>query len=306
MNAFEKHGKLQVKGTQLCDANGEAIQLRGPSTLGIIWYPEYINEAAVKTYHEWGANLLRLAMYTAEEDGYLTGGDQEYQKNLIDIGVKSAVKFGMYVIIDWHILSDGNPQTHKEEAKVFFEEMTKKYAGVGNVIYEICNEPNGEDVDWPTVKSYAEEIIPIIRKNAPDAVIIVGTPVWSQEVDKAADDPLTGDNIMYAVHYYAATHKQYLRDKVSFALDKGAAIFVSEYSTCDASGNGAIDHEEAELWKEFVDKNCLSYAQWNLANRNETSSMIKVECNKTSDWTEDDLTETGIWLKRRLEASKEV
>lgn len=298
--AFEEHGTLSVKGTQLCDAAGKPFQLKGPSTLGIVWYPQYINKAAFETIKGWGGNLIRLAMYTMEDDGFLAGGDQEYQKGLIDTGVKAATELGMYVIIDWHILSDGNPQTHKEEAKVFFTEMTEKYAGYGNVLYEICNEPNGEGVDWQTVKAYAEEIIPIIRKNAPDAVIIIGTPNWSQDVDHAADHPIEGKNLMYAVHYYAATHKQYLRDKVSYALDKGLPVFISEYSNCDASGNGDIDEEEAMLWAKFADDKLLSYAQWNLANRNESSSMIKVECEKTAAWEDEDLTETGRWMKKRL------
>lgn len=298
--AFEEHGKLSVKGTQLTDAHGQAVQLKGPSTLGIVWYPEFINKAAFETIRNWGGNLIRLAMYTAEDGGYLTGGDQEYLKGLLDRGVKAAAELGMYVIVDWHILSDGNPQDTKEEAKKFFAEMTAKYADYGNVLYEICNEPNGEGVDWATVKAYAGEVIPVIRRNAPDAVIIIGTPTWSQDVDRAADDPVEGENLMYAVHYYAATHKQYLRDKVSYALDKGLPVFISEYSNCDASGNGDLDDEEAHKWAQFADEHCMSYAQWNLANRDESSSMIKVPCTKTSGWEDEDLTETGRWMKKRL------
>lgn len=298
--AFEEHGRLSVRGTQLVDENGRPFQLKGPSTLGIVWYPEYINKAAFETIRSWGGNLIRLAMYTAEDGGYLTGGDQAYLKGLLDTGVKAAVELGMYVIVDWHILSDGNPQANKEEAKKFFAEMTEKYAQYGNVLYEICNEPNGEGVDWANVKAYAEEIIPVIRANAPDAVIIIGTPTWSQDVDLAAQNPVAGKNLMYAVHYYAATHKQYLRDKVSAALEAGLPVFVSEYSNCDASGNGGIDDAEAHEWAEFTDAHCLSYAQWNLANRDETSSMIKVSCTKTSGWEDEDLTETGRWMKKRL------
>ena len=301
MNAFKEHGKLKVIGTNLCDASGKPFQLKGPSTLGLVWYPEYINKEAFLTIHGWGANLIRLAMYTMEEDGYLSGGDKEFTKGLIDKGVKYATELGMYVIIDWHILSDGNPQTHKEEAKAFFTEMTEKYKDYDNVIYEICNEPNGEDVDWKTVKDYADEIIPLIRKTCKDSVILVGTPCWSQDVDAAADMPIEGqENIMYSVHYYAATHKQALRDKAQYALDKGLAVFIDEYSNCDASGNGIIDEEEATAWAKFVDKNNLSYAQWNISNRDESSAMVKASCTKTSNWTEDDLTKTGKWMVDRL------
>lgn len=299
-NDFNTHGKLSVQGVQLCDKNGEPFQLKGASTLGIVWFPQFVNKDAFATIKSWGGNLIRLAMYTQEEDGYLAGGDQEYQKQLIDTGVKAATELGMYVIIDWHILSDGNPNQSTEEAKTFFTEMTERYAGYDNVLYEICNEPNG-DVSWQDVKKYAEQVIPVIRKKAPDSIIIVGTPTWSQDVDVASKDPLEGENLMYACHYYAATHKQELRDKVKAALNNGAPIFISEYSICDASGNGELNYDEAEKWAQFIDENELSYAQWNLANKEESSSLIKSSCDKASDWTDEDLTETGVWFKKRLE-----
>lgn len=293
------HGALRVEGTQLVDKNGDAVQLKGVSTLGIVWFPQFVNKDAFADIKSWGGNTIRLAMYTEEYDGYLSGGNQEEQLNRLDEGIKAATDLDMYVIVDWHILSDGNPNQHKEEAKTFFDEMSAKYKDYDNVIYEICNEPNG-GTTWEDIRSYAEEVIPVIRNHAKDAVIIVGTPTWSQDVDAVAAHPLEEENLMYAYHYYAATHKQELRDKVKKALDAGTPVFISEYSICDASGNGGIDYDEAEKWAEFTDENQLSYIQWNLANKEETSSLIKSGCDKTSGWTDEDLTETGLWLKQRL------
>ena len=293
------HGALRVEGTQLVDKNGDAVQLKGVSTLGIVWFPQFVNKDAFADIKSWGGNTIRLAMYTEEYDGYLSGGNQEEQLNRLDEGIKAATDLDMYVIVDWHILSDGNPNQHKEEAKTFFDEMSAKYKDYDNVIYEICNEPNG-GTTWEDIRSYAEEVIPVIRNHAKDAVIILGTPTWSQDVDAVAAHPLEEENLMYACHYYAATHKQELRDKVKKALDAGTPVFISEYSICDASGNGGIDYDEAEKWAEFTDENQLSYIQWNLANKEETSSLIKSGCDKTSGWTDEDLTETGLWLKQRL------
>ena len=293
------HGALRVEGTQLVDKNGDAVQLKGVSTLGIVWFPQFVNKDAFADIKSWGGNTIRLAMYTEEYDGYLSGGNQEEQLNRLDEGIKAATDLDMYVIVDWHILSDGNPNQYKEEAKTFFDEMSAKYKDYDNVIYEICNEPNG-GTTWEDIRSYAEEVIPVIRNHAKDAVIIVGTPTWSQDVDAVAAHPLEEENLMYACHYYAATHKQELRDKVKKALDAGTPVFISEYSICDASGNGGIDYDEAEKWAEFTDENQLSYIQWNLANKEETSSLIKSGCDKTSGWTDEDLTETGLWLKQRL------
>lgn len=298
---FDNHGKLTLSGTDIVDKNGEKYQLKGVSTHGIAWFPEYVNQDAFQSLRDdMGANLIRIAMYSGENNGYCTGGDKQTLKELVKNGVEAATNLGMYVIIDWHVLGDLTPQTYKEEAKLFFEEMSALYKDYDNVIYEICNEPNG-GTTWEEVKSYAEEVIPIIRKNAKDALIIVGTPNWSQDVDIAADNPVSGyDNIMYAVHFYAATHTDNIRSKVTTALSKGLPIFVSEFSICDASGNGAIDYDQAAKWFDLIDENNLSYAAWNLSNKEETSSLIKSSCTKTSGWTDDDLSETGIWLKKQM------
>lgn len=302
---FDNHGKLSVSGTDIVDKNGNQYQLKGVSTHGIAWFPDYVNKDAFQTFRDdWDANLIRIAMYTDESNGYCSGGDKTYLKGLVDTGVQAATELGMYVIVDWHILHDTNPQTNKEDAKAFFEEMSEKYKDYDNVLYEICNEPNG-GTGWSDVKSYAEEIIPIIRKNAPDAIIIVGTPTWCQDVDVAAQDPITGyDNIVYAIHFYAATHTDNIRSKARTALDSGLPLIVSEFSICDASGNGAIDYNQAEQWFDLIDEYNLSYAAWNVSNKAETSSLIQSSCTKLSGWTESDLSETGIWIRSRMKGEK--
>lgn len=291
------YGALQVIGTQLCDGNGNAVQLRGISTHGLAWFPDYVNAELFRELHdEWKANVVRLAMYTAEYGGYCSGGDQKKLKQLIADGVQYATDNDMYVIIDWHILSDGDPNTYKEDAKAFFGEMSETYSGYDNVLYEICNEPNG-GTGWSSIKSYAEEIIPVIRANDEDAVILVGTPNWSQYVDQAAADPITAySNIMYTLHFYAATHTDGLRSTMAAAIDAGLPVFVSEYGICDASGNGAIDEKQANAWVELMNRYGVSYVAWNLSNKNETSAVFKNSCNKLSGFTQEDLSSSGRWL----------
>ena len=299
---LEVHGALSVKGTDLVDQNGKQYQLRGVSTHGLAWFPQYVNKDAFKTFRdEWGANLIRLAMYTGEGGGYCTDGDQDELKALVDQGVDYATELGMYVIIDWHILSDNNPKQNQDEAIAFFDEMSKKYADYKNVLFEICNEPNG-GTSWSDIKEYAEKVIPVIRKNAKDAVIIVGTPTWSQDVDAAAADPITGQkNIMYTLHFYAATHKENLRDKLKNARTAGLPIFISEFSICDASGNGAVDYDSADAWFQMIEDYNLSYAAWNISNKDESSALIRSDCDKTSGWKDDELSETGLWLKNTMQ-----
>lgn len=289
-------GALHVEGTKLVDSRGNQVQLRGISTHGLAWFPQYVNQELFHELHkEWNANVLRLAMYTAETGGYCTDGDKNKLKQLVKDGVEYATNADMYVIIDWHVLRDENPNRNKEEAAKFFAEMSAEYRDADNVIYEICNEPNGS-TSWADVKKYALEIIPIIRENDKDAVILVGTPTWCQDVDKAAEDPITEyDNVMYTLHFYATSHTDWLRERMDKAVDSGLPIFVSEFGTCDSSGNGAFDEYQSDEWIKALDARGISYVTWNLSNKNETSSIFVDGCAKTSGFTQDDLSQNGKW-----------
>lgn len=300
---FDNHGQLSVKGTDIVDESGSKYQLKGVSTHGITWFPDYVNKDAFQSIRDdWDANLVRLAMYTdtGDSNGYCSGGDKDSIRGLVDAGVTAATELGMYVIIDWHILNDNNPNSHIDDAKEFFDDVSAKYSSNHNVIYEICNEPNG-GTSWSDIKSYAEIIIPVIRKNDKNAIIIVGTPNWSQDVDIVSEDPITGyDNIMYAVHFYAATHKDDLRNKVKTAISNGLPVFVSEFSLCDASGNGGIDYDSSDVWFDLINDNNLSYASWSLCNKNETSALIKPDSTATSTITIDDLSDTGKYVRDKI------
>lgn len=296
----ELHGALRVQGPDLVDEKGEKVRLYGMSTHGIAWFPQYVSKETFKTLRDdWGSNCVRLAMYTDEYNGYCSGGNQEELKRLLEDGVSYATELGMYVIVDWHVLNDRNPNVHREEAERFFDEMAEKWKDQDNVIYEICNEPNS-GVTWEEIKSYGDRIIPVIRTHDSDAVIIVGTPTWSQDVDQALKSPLQYENVMYALHFYAGTHTEWLRDRAEDCIRQGLPLFVSEFGMCDASGNGANNFEQAEKWMELIDTYNLSYCCWNLANKNETSSVIKPECNKVSGWDESDLSESGKWIRRQF------
>ena len=301
-----QNGALSVKGTQLVD-EGQAVQLRGISTHGIAWFPDFVNQDAVtQLSKDWGANLFRIAMYTDENGGYCTDGDKEKLKALVTDGVEYAKQADMYVIVDWHILHDSNPLTHKAEALQFFKEMTEKLKGEKHVLYEICNEPNS-GCSWEDIKTYANEVIPVIRENAPEAVILVGTPTWSQEIEKPQNDPITGyDNIMYTLHFYAATHKEDLRSKMVNAAEAGTPVFVSEYGLCDASGNGGNDLGQAQSWIDTMDQYGISYAVWSFCNKEETSALIASSCRKTSGFTREDLSESGKWIYDMLHAKGDI
>lgn len=292
-------GRLQVSGTKLTDESGNIIQLRGVSTHGISWFPDYVNYDAFATLRDdWGANVVRIAMYPEEYNGYLSGGDKDSLKQIIDNGVNYATELGMYVIIDWHVLNYA-PSRHTQEACDFFAEMASKYSGHDNVIYEICNEPVG--ADWNSdIKPYAETVIGTIRKYDDHALILVGTNTWSQDVDSVVGNMLDDGNVMYVAHFYAGTHKENIRNKISTALNAGVPVFISECSICDASGNGGIDYASANEWLDFMNSNQLSFIAWSLSNKAETSALISSGCSAKSGWSDGDLSETGRWFKSAI------
>lgn len=295
-------GALQVTDGKLTDKNGKAVQLKGISTSGLQWYPEYVNEETFAFLKKtMNINVIRLAMYTAEK-GYCELDDtgKADMEKLILKGVEAAGKLGLYVLVDWHILADGNPNQYLKESIVFFDRMSSKLSGQNHVIYEICNEPNG-NVSWDDIKDYANKVIPVIRKHDSNAVILVGTPTWSQEVDKPAADPLPYQNIMYTLHFYAATHKDGLRKIMKDALDQKLPVFVSEFGICDASGNGEINEKEAAEWIRLMDEYGLSYCIWNLSNRDEASALIKKDCMKTTNLDLSEWNDEGVWFYRLME-----
>ncbi len=294
-NLVTYNGFLKIKDNTLVNVYNDKIQLKGMSTHGIQWYSKYANYDMMKKLRdEWKSNLFRVAMYT-EENGYINNND--LKNKVIEI-VDNAIKLDMYVIIDWHILSDGNPLLHKEEAKSFFKEMSEKYKNTPNVIYEICNEPNG-NITWENnIKPYAEEVIDVIRENSPKSIIIVGTGTWSQDVDKAANNPINKENIMYALHFYSGTHTGWLRDRAKSVLDK-IPIFVSEWGVSDASGNNGVYLEEAEKWIEFMKENNISWANWSLSDKNESSALL-IPGTSESNLNDSALSESGKFVKKAM------
>ncbi len=290
---LEKWGRLSVSGTDIVNEKGKKVQLKGVSTHGLAWYPQYVSKSCFKSFRKMGVNTIRLAFYSDPGSGY--------SKDLypvVEKGVRYATELGMYVILDWHILSDGNPRTHQRQALSFFNYFSKKYRRQKNILYEICNEPNGA-VTWEgDIRPYANKVIRKIRKNDRKNIIIVGTPTWSQDVDVAAQAPLKQKNVAYALHFYAATHSDWIRDKLVRAHEMGLPVLVTEFNVCDASGNGAIDGASGRAWMKLLNRYKVGYVAWNVSNKNETSALIRPDCAKTGGFKRSDLSDSGKWISK--------
>lgn len=280
------NGRLQVIGTQLSNENGNPVILRGVSLGWHNLWPRFYNKKAVKwLVDDWKCTVVRAAMGLEIEDNYRE--NPVFAMQCITPVIDAAIENGVYVIIDFHA-----HKNYLENAKSFFAEMAEKYGKYPNVIYEIWNEP--DYFEWEEVKAYAEEVIAVIRKRDPDNIILVGSPHWDQDLNLVAEDPIRGvNNIMYTMHFYAATHGSWLRDRTDDAIAKGIPVFVSECGGSEANGDGRLGAEE---WKEYVDwmeRRMISWVAWSISDKNETCSMLLPRSSSDGNWTEELLKPWG-------------
>lgn len=290
----KKHGQLSVFGTQLVDKDNNPIVLRGLSFGWHSMWPRFYNEKAVSWLKkDFNCNVVRAAM-GIELGDYSYIKDPQFSKEKIEAVVNGAIKSDIYVIIDWH-----SHNVNLREAKQFFEEMSKKYAKYPNIIYEIFNEPDYET--WWEVKNYAEEIIQVIRENDPNNIILVGCPHWDQDIDLPAEDPIRGyTNIMYTMHFYAATHGKELRDRTDLAIKRGLPVFISESAGMEASGDGPLNYK---AWQEYIDwmeSKKLSWITWSVSDKDETCSILKKSAKSDGKWKDEDLKDSGIKVREYL------
>ena len=291
------NGWLSVDGAKLVNRKNEEIQLKGVSSHGLQWFKDiYTKTNLERLKNSWGINVFRIAMYSdPDADGYVKNpGLYDDVTRIVD----DCIELDMYVIVDWHILNDKNPETHKEEAIEFFSKLAERYADKPNVIYEICNEPNGDDVKWAeNVKPYAEEVIGKIREKSEKSLIIVGTPDFSRDLRSTGRDIIELPNIMYALHFYAGSENGVLRDKIDDFREEGHAVFVSECGITDYSGDGEIHDENFKTWVDYLNEKKISWVYWSFSNKNEGSALLSSQYTDYELDFNDYLSEAGKAVK---------
>jgi endoglucanase len=298
INWVNRNGALKVVGGKILNSRNVAPQLRGVSLSWSIWEGrKYYNADVVNWLQsDFNISLLRVSMAVQPDGGYLQKPVE--QEQLVSNTIDAAIKKGLYVLIDWH---DHHANEHLEQSKKFFAGIAKKYAGKPNMIYEIFNEP--EKIEWQTVKNYAVEVIKEIRKYDAENIIIVGSPHWDQDIDIVADDQIKGfSNIAYSFHFYASepSHQGLLMERANKAISAGLPIFVTEWGVGEASGDGKFDLEKTAKWFTWMEKNKLSWANWNITDKKETTAILQPGASPAGNWKLDMLTPAGLYIRTQL------
>ena len=297
--AVSTYGQLGVNGTNLVDKNDNPVQLQGMSLFWSNWYEgyDYWNEDVVtKLKNDWCINVIRAAMGVDEDNGYISQPSTNLTR--VETIIDAAIANDIYVIVDYHSHYAHN---YKSQAITFFKYIANKYKDYDNIIYEVYNEPIYSD--WnSTIKPYCEDVIDEIRAIDANNVIICGSRLWDQRPDEAADNPITGEtNIAYSLHFYAGSHGDQERSYAQDAINKGLCLFVTEWGTVNADGDGSANTTETAKWFDFIEDNNLSHCNWSVTNKNEGASILKSSVSsKTGNWSNSDYTTSGTWVKNYL------
>ena len=279
----QRHGALKVSGNHIVDSRGNTFMLQGMSTHGIMW-EDFSNILSVNSLRvlrdDWKCNAVRIAMYTEEWGGYTTGYAAQAKAKVIN-GVANATSLGMYVII-----------------------MAQKYKNYNNVIFELCNEPNG-GANWQSnIKPYCQAVVNTIRAAGAKNLVICGTGTWSQDIDQVLGNRINDANCLYTLHFYANTHTDWLRQRLQKCYNSGLPVLVTEFGTCDASGNGGFNESQTRAWYNLLSSLKVGWFNWSAANKNETASAFKVGTNLANiSAGEGQLTQSGKLIRSLFRAN---
>ena len=300
--AVATNGPLTVCGNRLCNQDRQPVQLRGMSTHGLQWYSQCINDASLDFLaNDWNADVIRLSMYI-QEGGYET--DPDHFTALVDQLIAEADQRGMYAIVDWHMLTPGDPHHNLDRARTFFSTIAQRHADKDNILYEIANEPNG--VSWATIKDYHEQVIPVIREHDSDSVILLGTRAWSSlglseggDETEIVDNPVNADNIMYTFHFYAASHGQQYLDALDRASDV-LPIFVTEFGTQTDSGDGTNDFAMSQRYIDLMAAKRISWVNWNFSDDFRSGAVFQTGTCPNGPYEYGSLKPAGQWIYDRM------
>jgi endoglucanase len=293
MTAVLRYGRLRVAGNRLLGGDGSVVQLRGMSLFWSQWQPQFFDARTLGWLRDdWCIDVVRAPL-GVHRDGYLAHPRRERRK--IEKVIEAAIDLGLYVIVDWHA---HDPEV--DGAGAFFERLARDYGGCPNLLYEIWNEPDGRYHWGRDIRPYHLRVIERIRRHDARNLIVAGTPHWCHRVDLAARNPLPGPQVVYGLHFYAASNRQPLRDLATDAQARGLALMVTEWGTCRADGGGLVDEAETRRWWAYLERHGISHLNWAVADKAEAAAALHAGAPAAGGWEAGLLTRSGRLVRSLL------
>ena len=290
------HGQLQVRGSQLVDMRGRAFVLRGMSLFWSQWMGTFYNADLVRWLcADWKINVIRASL-GVHQGGYLANPEVEFGK--VETIIAAAIDLDIYVIVDWHA---HHPEP--EAASAYFRKLSVKYHGIPNLILEPWNEPAGIYGWAKDIRPYHAAVLPHIRAGWPRNLVILGTENYSQGVEAAAEHPVEADNVAYSFHFYAASHRRQMRQRVKRALAARCCLIATEFGTCEADGDGRFDPTETRKWLRFLNRHAIGHVNWAISDKAETCAALRPGADVSGHWLRTDLTPSGRMIRSYMRAA---
>ncbi len=303
------YGKLQAKDGMLYSAKtGQPVQLKGMSMFWDVWSSEFYTASVIKgLVDKWKIEIIRVPHGVGGDKG---GGPMANWQNVDETVIQAAIDNGIYVIIDFH---SHVAHTQTEDAKTFFKTMASKWGKYPNVIFEIYNEPMAANM-WSSIKTYADQVIPVIRQNGgTDNLVIVGNSEYSIRPGEAVSNPIKDSNVAYTFHFYAGSHSldggaysgnPTYRNGINQAIQAGLTVFVTEWGTVDASGNGGYNKSSSDAWMSYLDQKKISWCNWSVHSKDESASIFANQSSYTNpqNWSYSGYSESGKYVYDQLQS----
>ncbi len=299
------NGRLHVGGSKLLNEYNEEFQMVGVNHATLVGTQrtpipaECHSLKTFKTLNTWGVNGIRIFIGRNFWDP--TSEDYNVAMSALQLAIDNAIASDMYVIINWNPGGYDYGAPKQDEADYFFNDISSKYGNNPYILYEIWNEAES-NYSWEDIKSFARHIIPVIRANAADAIVLVASPEWDKRLDLVIESPLEIENIMYTHHTYSGDVQENNIRYLEEAIEANLPIFETEWSGVNGGTptGDYIDEAQAITYAKILEKYnisnmmfCLDSGWW---------SYNFVDISKNFKWDEDmpdsKLREIAKFLKR--------
>ena len=260
---------LYVQGTNLFDANGNKLVLRGVN-ISHAWYQGSTLSNIAKA-RSLGCNSVRIVCADGQR-----WSKTEYNtlKNIIE----TCVENGLICVLEVHDTTDSDSVSSLNAAVSYWKEM-KSLLNQYNK-YVIVNIANEWMASWDMGKDWQTGYISAVkqlRSAGITNVLMVDAPGYAQEVNamyqycRGVRDADTTGNIMFSIHMYADAGKDAatVKTNIDGAVQMGICLAIGEFGCA----HGTRDVDEYTIMSHCKTRQ-VSYFAWSWYGNSGTDKQL--------------------------------